>query len=112
MPVIGLAKEREEIYRPGFAEPLLLPRTSQALYLIQRVRDEAHRFAVTYHRLVRKKRMVGSKLDGVAGVGPKRKKALLQRFGSVSGIREATDADLLTVPGINEGIVTQLREQL
>jgi excinuclease ABC subunit C len=110
--VVGLAKEREEIFRPGHAEPLLLPRTSQALYLIQRVRDEAHRFAVTYHRLVRKKRMVGSKLDGVAGIGPKRKKALLQRFGSVAGIREATDEELLTVTGINEAILAQLREQL
>ncbi len=110
--VIGLAKEREEIFRPGFTDPLLLPRTSQALYLIQRVRDEAHRFAVTYHRLVRKKRMVGSRLDGVSGIGPKRKKALLQRFGSVAGIREATDEELLATPGINEGLVTQLREQL
>jgi excinuclease ABC subunit C len=109
---IGLAKEREEIYRPGYAEPLLLPRTSQALYLIQRVRDEAHRFAVTYHRLVRNKRMVKSRLDGVSGIGPKRKKALLQRFGSVSGIRDAADEEILDVPGINESILSQLREQL
>ncbi|MGH2369496.1 MAG: excinuclease ABC subunit UvrC, partial [Chloroflexota bacterium] len=109
---IGLAKEREEIFRPGYADPLLLPRTSQALYLIQRVRDEAHRFAVTYHQLVRKKRMVGSKLDTVTGVGPKRKKALIQRFGSVAGIRQATDDELLAVPGITESILTQLREQL
>ena len=112
LATIGLAKEREEIFRPGYSEPLLLPRTSQALYLIQRVRDEAHRFAVTYHRLVRNKRMVGSKLDGVAGVGPKRKKALLQRFGSVSGIRDASDEELLAVPGINDSILAQLREQL
>ena len=109
---IGLAKEREEIFRPGYTEPLLLPRTAQALYLIQRVRDEAHRFAVTYHRLVRQKRMVGSKLDGVSGIGPKRKKALLTRFGSVGGIRDAADEELLAVPGINESILAQLREQL
>jgi excinuclease ABC subunit C len=109
---IGLAKEREEIFRPGYNEPLLLPRTAQALYLIQRVRDEAHRFAVTYHRLVRQKRMVGSKLDGVSGIGPKRKKALLTRFGSVGGIRDAADEELLEVPGINESILAQLREQL
>ncbi len=109
---IGLAKEREEIFRPGYNEPLLLPRTAQALYLIQRVRDEAHRFAVTYHRLVRQKRMVGSKLDGVSGIGPKRKKALLTRFGSVGGIRDAADEELLAVPGINESILAQLREQL
>jgi excinuclease ABC subunit C len=112
LTVVGLAKEREEVFRPGYAEPLLLPRTSQALYLIQRIRDEAHRFAVTYHRLVRNKRMVTSKLDGVSGIGPKRKKALLQRFGSVSGIREASDEELLTVSGINDSILAQLREQL
>jgi excinuclease ABC subunit C len=112
LTTVGLAKEREEIFRPGYSEPLLLPRTSQALYLIQRVRDEAHRFAVTYHRLVRNKRMVGSKLDGVSGVGPKRKKALLQRFGTVSGIRDASDEEILAVPGINDSILAQLREQL
>jgi excinuclease ABC subunit C len=112
VPTVGLAKEREEIFRPGYSEPLLLPRTSQALYLIQRVRDEAHRFAVTYHRVVRQKRMVGSKLDGVSGIGPKRKKALLTRFGSVGGIRDAADDELLAVPGINESILAQLREQL
>ncbi|HEX2034603.1 MAG TPA: excinuclease ABC subunit UvrC [Chloroflexota bacterium] len=112
LTVVGLAKEREEIFRQGYSEPLLLPRTSQALYLVQRVRDEAHRFAVTYHQLVRKKRMVGSKLDAVAGIGPKRKRALIQRFGSVAGIRQATDEELMTVPGINESIVAQLREQL
>jgi excinuclease ABC subunit C len=109
---VGLAKEREEIFRPGDAEPLLLPRTSQALYLVQRVRDEAHRFAVTYHQLVRKKRMVGSRLDAVAGVGPKRKKALLQRFGSVDGIRRASDEELLSVAGITGQVVARLREQL
>jgi excinuclease ABC subunit C len=82
------------------------------LYLVQRIRDEAHRFAVTYHQLVRKKRMTGSRLDHVAGIGPKRKKALIQRFGSLSGIRAASDDELLAVPGINESILAQLREQL
>jgi excinuclease ABC subunit C len=109
---VGLAKEREEIFRPGYSEPLLLPRTSQALYLVQRVRDEAHRFAVTYHQLVRKKRMVGSRLDTVSGIGPKRKKALIQRFGSVEGIKKASDQELLALPGINEEILERLREQL
>ncbi|HEU5318577.1 MAG TPA: excinuclease ABC subunit UvrC [Chloroflexota bacterium] len=112
LPTVGLAKEREEIFRPGYAEPLLLPRTSQALYLVQRVRDEAHRFAVTYHQLVRKKRMVGSRLDGVSGIGPKRKKALIQRFGSVAGIRQASDDEILSLPGINQEILERLREQL
>jgi excinuclease ABC subunit C len=112
VPMVGLAKEREEIFRPGHSDPLILPRASQALYLVQRIRDEAHRFAVTYHQLVRKKRMVGSRLDTVAGVGPKRKKALIQRFGSVAGIRQASDEELLAVPGITAAIVSQLREQL
>ena len=112
LPTVGLAKEREEIFRPGYAEPLLLPRTSQALYLVQRVRDEAHRFAVTYHQLVRKKRMVGSRLDAVSGIGPKRKKALIHQFGSVRGIAQATDDELLAVPGITADVVARLREQL
>jgi excinuclease ABC subunit C len=112
VPTVGLAKEREEIFRPGRSEPLLLPRTSQALYLVQRVRDEAHRFAVTYHQLVRKKRMVGSRLDNVIGIGPKRKKALIKQFGSVRGIAGATDEELLAVPGITADVVARLREQL
>jgi excinuclease ABC subunit C len=112
IPTVGLAKEREEIYRPGQSDPLLLPRTSQALYLVQRIRDEAHRFAVTYHQLVRKKRMVGSRLDGVIGIGPKRKKALIQRFGSLEGIRLASDDEVLAVSGINQEILDRLREQL
>ncbi|CAA9272543.1 MAG: Excinuclease ABC subunit C [uncultured Chloroflexi bacterium] len=112
VPTVGLAKEREELFRPGYSDPLLLPRTSQALYLVQRVRDEAHRFAVTYHQLVRKKRMVGSRLDTVQGIGPKRKKALVRQFGSVSGIKAASDEDLLAVPGITQEILDRLREQL
>ena len=112
VPMVGLAKEREEIFRPGYSEPVLLPRNSQALYLVQRVRDEAHRFAVTYHQLVRKKRMVGSRLDTVAGIGPKRKKALIQRFGSVDGIKKASDEELMAMPGINAELLERLREQL
>ena len=112
IPTVGLAKEHEEIFRPGYAEPLLLPRTSQALYLVQRIRDEAHRFAVTYHQQVRKKRMVGSRLDHVTGIGPKRKKALIRRFGSVEGIRRASDEEILAIPGITEAVLTRLREQL
>ena len=112
VPTVGLAKEREEIFRPGHSDPILLPRTSQALYLVQRIRDEAHRFAVTYHQLVRKKRMVGSRLDTVAGIGPKRKKALIQRFGSVAGIKQASDEELRSLPGITDEILERLREQL
>ena len=86
MPLSGLAKRFEELYVPGRSAPVVLPRRSQALYLVQRIRDEAHRFAITYHRDVRGKR-AASELDDVAGIGPGRKKALLKRFGSVRRIR-------------------------
>ena len=112
LPIVGLAKQYEELFRPGYSQAVLLPRTSQALYLVQRIRDEAHRFAVTYHQLVRSKRQIGSRLDRVDGVGPKRKKALMIRFGSLAGIKAATDAELLTVPGITTSVIAQLREQL
>jgi excinuclease ABC subunit C len=94
IPVAGLAKRMEEVYLPGRPEPVRIPRGEDALYVLQRVRDEAHRFANTYHRSVRGRRMVDSVLDGVAGVGPARKKALLRRFGSLKRMREA-DVDRL-----------------
>ena len=112
LPIIGLAKEQEEIFRPDQAESLVLPRTSQALYLIQRIRDEAHRFAITYHRYVRRRRTIVSALDRVPGIGPKRKRALLRQFGSVPHIREASDADLLAVGGMTKRAVAALREHL
>jgi len=100
IPVAGLAKRMEEVYLPGRAEPVRIPRGQEALYLLQRVRDEAHRFAVTYHRTLRGRRMVDSVLDAVPGVGPARKKALLRRFGSLKRIREASREDLgEAVPG-------------
>jgi excinuclease ABC subunit C len=94
IPVAGLAKRMEEVYLPGRAEPVRIPRGEEALYLLQRVRDEAHRFANAYHRKLRGSRMVDSILDGVTGIGPNRKKALLRRFGSLKRIREA-EADEL-----------------
>jgi excinuclease ABC subunit C len=97
IPVAGLAKRMEEVYLPGPAEPLVLPRTAEALYLLQQIRDEAHRFAVDYHRRLRGRRMVGSALDGVPGVGPARRKALLRRFGSLARMREAHVEDLAGV---------------
>jgi excinuclease ABC subunit C len=97
IPVAGLAKRMEEVYLPGRAEPVRVPRGEEALYLLQRVRDEAHRFAVTYHRTLRGRRMVDSVLDSVPGVGPARKKALLRRFGSLKRIREAGREDLADV---------------
>ena len=89
MPVAGLAKKMEEVYLPGQPEPLRLGRGEEALYLLQQVRDEAHRFAVGYHRTLRGRRMVGSALDGVPGVGPARRQALLRAFGSLAKMREA-----------------------
>jgi excinuclease ABC subunit C len=106
LPVVGLAKENEEIYirdratGRALAEPVLLPRSSQAMYLVQRVRDEAHRFAITYHRAVRGRSGLRSALDEVEGIGPKRKRELLRRFGSVRGIRSATLEELAAVPGM------------
>jgi excinuclease ABC subunit C len=100
IPVVGLAKRMEEVYLPDRPEPLRIPRTEEALYLLQQVRDEAHRFAITYHRGLRSKRMVDSVLDEVAGIGPTRKKALLKRFGSLKRIREAAEVELAEIlPG-------------
>jgi excinuclease ABC subunit C len=94
IPVIGLAKRMEEVYLPGRPEPIRIPRDAEALYLLQQVRDEAHRFAVTYHRNLRSKSMIDSILDEVPGIGPKRKRDLLKRFGSLKKIREV-EADSL-----------------
>jgi excinuclease ABC subunit C len=107
LPVVGLAKENEEIYVRDRAtgraatDPVLLPRTSQAMYLVQRIRDEAHRFAITYHRNLRGRSGLRSALDDVEGIGPKRKRELLRRFGSVKGIRAAALEELAAVPGMN-----------
>jgi excinuclease ABC subunit C len=106
LPVVGLAKENEEVFvrdrATGRAQPnpVLLPRTSQAMYLVQRIRDEAHRFALTYHRQVRARTGLRSALDEVQGIGPKRKRELLRRFGSVRGIRGATLEEIAAVPGM------------
>ncbi|ASU79359.1 excinuclease ABC subunit UvrC [Actinopolyspora erythraea] len=97
--VIGLAKRLEEVWLPAEPEPLVLSRTSEALYLLQRVRDEAHRFAVAYHRKQRSKRMTDSELDSVPGLGQVKKKALLKHFGSLRKIRAATIEEISAVPG-------------
>ena len=89
VPVVGLAKQFEEIFLPGRPDPVMLPRDAQALYLVQRIRDEAHRFALTFHQKTRQKAALKSPLDEVPGVGPKRKKALIQHFGSVKRLRAA-----------------------
>jgi excinuclease ABC subunit C len=100
IPVIGLAKKMEEVYMPGRPEPIQIPRDADALYLLQQVRDEAHRFANTYHQQLRSKSMVDSVLDEIPGVGPKRKKDLLKHFGSLKRLRAASEEDLTeVVPG-------------
>ncbi|MBN6055443.1 hypothetical protein JYK22_26145, partial [Nonomuraea sp. RK-328] len=98
--VCGLAKRLEEVWLPGDDQPVIMPRSSEGLYLLQRVRDEAHRFAITYHRSKRSKTVKESALDGVPGLGPARRQALLRHFGSVKRLREATVAEICEVPGI------------
>lgn len=100
VPAIGLAKRFEEIHLPGRSEPMILPKDSPALHLLQAIRDEAHRFAVEYHRKLRIKRSTSSVLDEIAGVGPKRKQALLKRFGSVKRLKEASVEEIAGVPSI------------
>jgi excinuclease ABC subunit C len=100
--ICGLAKRLEEVFLPDRSEPVLLPRASEALYLLQRVRDEAHRFAVTYHRTLRGRRMTESAFDEIAGIGPARRRSLLDVFGSLQGVRDATIDELAQVPGISD----------
>jgi excinuclease ABC subunit C len=96
--VCGLAKRLEEVWVPG-DDPIIFPRTSEALYLLQRLRDEAHRFAITYHRAKRSKSMIVSALDNVPGLGDVRRKALIRHFGSVAALRKAAVDDIAAVPG-------------
>ena len=112
IPIVALAKEREELFRPDRPDPIVLPRTSQGLYLVQRIRDEAHRFAVTYHQKLRSKRAVRSVLDDVAGVGPTKKRALLRRFGSVRGMRDAPIDDLAAVAGVGPALAKRIKDAL
>jgi len=112
VPIAALAKEREELFVPGRPDPIILPQRSQGLFLVQRIRDEAHRFAVTYHQQLRGKRAVRSVLDDVQGVGPAKKRALLRTFGSVKGIRAATAADLAAVAGIGPALAERIKEAL
>jgi excinuclease ABC subunit C len=112
VPVISLAKENEDVFTPGQSEPLPINKSSAELHLLQRVRDEAHRFAVTYHRNLRGKAARESALDSVTGIGPARKKALISRFGSVRNIREAGIDELSSVEGITPGLAQRILESL
>jgi excinuclease ABC subunit C len=102
--VASLAKRFEEVYVPGRAEPVRIPRDSEALYLLQQVRDEAHRFAITYHRSLRAKKMTTSVLDGVPGLGPTRRTRLLKEFGSVKRLRELTEDELVALPWLPDRV--------
>lgn len=110
--VIGLAKRLEEVWVPGEADPVILPRTSQALYLLQRVRDEAHRFAITFHRSKRSRRMTASVLDGIPGLGEARRAALVSHFGSVAQLKKASVEEITAVPGIGAATALAVREAL
>ena len=110
--LIGLAKRLEEVWLPGDEHPVVLPRTSQGLYLLQRVRDEAHRFAITYHRQRRSRSMTVSELDGVPGLGSSRRTALLKHFGSVKRLRAATAEDIAEVPGVGPATAQAVVEAL
>ncbi len=112
IPVASIAKENEELFRPDIAVPIILARSSPALYLVQRIRDEAHRFALGYHRRVRRREAMASALDNVLGVGPKRKRALLRKFGSVKAIREADIDDIAAVMGMTRSLAQRVREHL
>ncbi len=112
IPLASIAKENEWLYVTHTPEPIVLPRNSQALYLVQRIRDEAHRFAITYHRKLRSKRSVSSSVDMVSGIGPKRKRMLLRRFGSLKAVKEAGVDDIAAVPGITRSLAIRLKQIL
>jgi excinuclease ABC subunit C len=112
IPAVGLAKRLEELYVPGHAQPLRLPRHSEALRLLQRLRDEAHRFAVTYHRKLRLARAHSSELRTLPGVGPGRERSLLLHFGSLSALQKAEAAEIGRVPGIGPQLALKIYQAL
>lgn len=112
IPVCGLAKRLEEVWLPGEEDPVILPRTSEGLYLLQRVRDEAHRFAINHHRNRRSKSMVESVLDGVPGLGEVRRRTLLRHFGSLRKLRAATVEEIAAVPGVGPRTAAAIKEAL
>ena len=112
VPVVGLAKQEEEIFFPHNSQPLILPRHSQGLYLVQRIRDEAHRYGITAHRARRSKQGLASQLDSIPNIGPARRKALLKYFGSMDKIREASVEELTTVKGMNMSAAESIKAHL
>ncbi len=112
IPVASLAKRFEEVYLPGRSDPVQVRRGSEALFLLQRIRDESHRFAIAYHRQLRGKRMTASEIDGIAGLGPKRRERLLDHFGSVVELRAATPAELAGLDWLPDAVATAVYERL
>jgi excinuclease ABC subunit C len=112
IPLASLAKSFEEVYRPGSSEPIRLSRQSEGLYLLQRLRDEAHRFAISYHRTLRGKRMTVGALDGVDGLGPKRRSRLVEQFGGLAGLRKASKNELLGVSWLPDQVGAAVFERL
>jgi len=112
IPAIGLAKRLEEVYFPDRPDPLRISRGSEALFVLQHIRDEAHRFAVTYHREKRSKRVMASSLDDVQGIGPARKRALLKRFGSLARLSRASADEIAATPGVGPEIARTVHERL
>ncbi len=112
IPIAGIAKREEEIFMPYNEEPIILDRSSQGLYLIQRVRDEAHRFAITYHRNIRQKKSIQSELDTINGIGKVKKKALLKKFGSTEKIKNSSIKEIATIKNINDNLAKNILEVL
>jgi len=110
--IIGLAKRQEEVFKPGQVESIRLPIDSEALLLLRRIRDEAHRFAITYHRRLRTKRSLSSVLDEIVGIGPKRKSALMKAFGSVDRLSQATPEDIASGAGVSEALAARILSHL
>jgi excinuclease ABC subunit C len=112
VPAVGLAKRLEEVYLPGQPDPILLPRGSESLFVLQHLRDEAHRFAVEYHRKKRGRRALSSPLDEIRGVGPARKKALLRRFGSLERLARASEEEIAATPGVGPALAGEIKSRL
>ena len=112
IPVIGLAKRLEEVYVPGQPEPILIPRGAEALFVLQHVRDEAHRFAIEYHRKKRDRRALASPLDDIPGVGPARKRALLRKFGSLARLSRASTEEIAATSGVGPALAAEIHERL
>jgi excinuclease ABC subunit C len=112
VPVVGLAKGHEELFLPYEPDPIILPRRSEGLYLVQRIRDEAHRFALRHHRTRRRKAGLRSQLDQIPGIGPARRKSLLQKFGDIEGIRKASVEDIMQIRGITREIAEDVKSLL